>query len=282
MVKFQHSRPVTNLLRSLYEERVKGEEVLIRMRYFLHVTIAFFLIVFLVAGCAKRRAYYHPTVPAEKQIAHMGYTIQVGAFSNVENAARLTDLLRERGLEAIYYVARAGLYKVRIGNFSSKVTARERAESLKSSGIIDEYYVVSPNEYAIAKQKTHGDMYIREELVKTAQSFVDVPYLWGGSSSDAGFDCSGLAMTVYQYNGLNLPRSSREQYEAGAPVDHNSLLKGDLVFFGTTDKDKISHVGIYIGDGRFIHAPGGGKRVRMDSMSKSYYKKRYLGGRTYL
>ena len=271
-----------NLLRSLYEKRVKGKEVSIRRRYFLHITVALILIVFLVTSCAGRRAYRPPPGPVEKQIAHMGYTIQVGAFSNVENAARLTDLLRDKGLEAIYYVARAGLYKVRFGNFSSKIIAREKAEGLKSSGVIDEYYIVSPNEYTIAKQKTYGDMYIREELVKTAQSFVDVPYLWGGSSFDAGFDCSGLAMTVYQYNGLNLPRSSKEQYDVGTPVELDGLMKGDLVFFATADKDKISHVGIYTGEGRFIHAPGGGKKVRVDSMSKSYYKKRYIGGRTYL
>ncbi len=261
---------------------MKGKEVSFKGRYFFHFTIAIFLIVFLVAGCASRRAYRPSPKPADKQIAHMGYTIQVGAFSNVENAGRLTDLLRDRGLEAMYYVARAGLYKVRFGNFSSKMTAREKAEGLKSSGVINEYYIVSPDEYTIAKQKTRGDVYIREELVKTAQSFVDVPYLWGGSSSDAGFDCSGLAMTVYQYNGLNLPRSSKEQYVAGTPVDQDSLLKGDLVFFATVGKDKISHVGIYAGDGRFIHAPGGGNKVRVDSMSKSYYKNRYLGGRTYL
>lgn len=271
-----------NLLRSLYEERVKGKEVSIRRRYFLHITVALILIVFLVTSCAGRRAYRPPPGSVEKQIAHMGYTIQVGAFSNVENAARLTDLLRDKGLEAIYYVARAGLYKVRFGNFSSKIIAREKAEGLKSSGVIDEYYIVSPNEYTIAKQKTYGDMYIREELVKTAQSFVDVPYLWGGSLFDAGFDCSGLAMTVYQYNGLNLPRSSKEQYDVGTPVELDGLMKGDLVFFATADKDKISHVGIYTGEGRFIHAPGGGKKVRVDSMSKSYYKKRYIGGRTYL
>ena len=68
----------------------------------------------------------------------MGYTVQVGAFSNVENAARLTDLLKDRGLEAFYYVAREGLYKVRFGNYSSKVMARESAENLRSSGVINE------------------------------------------------------------------------------------------------------------------------------------------------
>jgi cell wall-associated NlpC family hydrolase len=261
---------------------VKGIETICRRQLFLNVTTLLFLIVAFFAGCAEKRVYRPPAKVIEKRLAHMGYTIQVGAFSNVENAARLTDLLKDRGLEAFYYVAREGLYKVRFGNYSSKVMARESAENLRSSGVINEYYIVSPDEYAVAKQHSHGNMYIRGEIVKTARSFIDVPYLWGGSSSDSGFDCSGLAMTVYQLNGLNLPRSSREQYEAGAPVEQNDLLRGDLVFFSTAGGEKVTHVGIYTGEGRFIHAPGRGKKIRVDSLWRSYYKKRYLGGRAYL
>jgi len=253
-----------------------------REKILLNFAVAVFLIMVFVAGCAEKRVYRPPIKMGEKQLAHMGYTIQVGAFCNVENAARLTDLLKDRGLDAFYFVAREGLYKVRFGNYSSKLTARENAEKLKLSGAINEYYIVSPDEYAIAKQDTHGNTYIREEILKTAQSFIDVPYLWGGSSSDSGFDCSGLAMTVYQLNGLNLPRSSREQYEAGVPVEQNDLLKGDLVFFSTAGGEKVTHVGIYVGEERFIHAPGRGKKIRVDYLSRSYYKKRYLGGRTYL
>jgi cell wall-associated NlpC family hydrolase len=261
---------------------VKGTEGFFSMNCFLKVSIAFFLVVSLVTGCAERRAYRPPPKVVEKKLAHMGYTIQVGAFSHVENAVRLTDLLRDRGLEATYFAARVGLYRVSFGNYPSKMIAREKAENLKSSGVIDEYYIVTPDEYAIAKQQTHGNIYIREELIKTAQNFIAVPYLWGGSSSDAGFDCSGLAMTVYQLNGLDLPRSSKEQYEAGTPVERDSLLKGDLVFFATSGRDKVTHVGIYVGEGRFIHAPGRGKNIRVDPLSRSYYKKRYLGGRAYL
>jgi NlpC/P60 family/SPOR domain len=261
---------------------VKGTEGFFSMNCFLKVSIAFFLVVSLITGCAERRAYRPPPKVVEKKIAHMGYTIQVGAFSHVENAVRLSDLLRDRGLEATYFAARVGLYKVSFGNYPSKMIAREKAENLKSSGVIDEYHIVTPDEYAIAKQQTHGNIYIREELIKTAQKFIAVPYLWGGSSSDAGFDCSGLAMTVYQLNGLDLPRSSKEQYEAGTPVERDSLLKGDLVFFATSGRDKVTHVGIYVGKGRFIHAPGRGKNIRVDSLSRSYYKKRYLGGREYL
>jgi cell wall-associated NlpC family hydrolase len=254
----------------------------LKLRRCVKVAVALFLVILLFAGCAGRRTYSSRPKAIEKPLARLGYTIQVGAFSDVENAARLTEQLQARGLDATYFVARAGLYKVRFGNYPSKAVASQKAESLKSSGLIDEFYVVNPDEYAVAKQQKYGDMYIREELIKTAESFVGVPYLWGGTSPNTGFDCSGLSMTVYQLNGLDLPRSSKEQYEAGTPVEKNDLLKGDLVFFATSGKNKVAHVGIYVGDGRFIHAAGKGKNIRVDHLSKSFYKKTYLGGRTYI
>ncbi len=261
---------------------VEQTEYALRLRCRLKVTGAIFLMIMLFAGCVGRHAYSSRPKAIEKPLARLGYTIQVGAFSDVENAARLTEQLQAKGLDATYFVARAGLYKVRFGNYPSKAIARQKAESLKSSGAIDEFYIVSPDEYAVAKQQQYGDVYIREELIKTAESFVGVPYLWGGTSPNTGFDCSGLSMTVYQLNGLNLPRSSKEQYEAGSPVGRNDLMKGDLVFFATSGKNKVAHVGIYVGDGRFIHAAGRGKNIRMDHLSSSYYKKRYVGGRTYI
>jgi cell wall-associated NlpC family hydrolase len=66
-------------------------------------------------------------------------------------------------------------------------------------------------------------MFLRGEIVKTARSFIGLPYLWGGSSPESGFDCSGLAMAVYHLNGLDLPRSSREQFESGSPVERDEL-----------------------------------------------------------
>jgi cell wall-associated NlpC family hydrolase len=244
--------------------------------------VAFLLLAVLIhGGCGPKRVY-RPQPQEEKKLARMGYTIQVGAFSRVENAARLTEVLRERGLDATYFVASTGLYKVRVGNFSLKSDAADKAENLKSEGVIDDYYIVTPEEYAIAKRQAYGNQYLREELVKSARSFISVPYLWGGSSSDAGFDCSGLTMTVYQINGFDLPRSSKEQYETGIFVERDHLSKGDLVFFATSGDDKASHVGIYAGDDQFIHAPGRGKNIRTDILSSSYFRKRYLGGRSYL
>jgi cell wall-associated NlpC family hydrolase len=89
-------------------------------------------------------------------------------------------------------------------------------------------------------------------------------------------------MAVYQLNGLDLPRSSKEQYRLGEPVGRNDLARGDLVFFSTGRDGKVSHVGIYVGNGRFIHAPGRGKKVSVDSVSRSYFARCYAGGRTYL
>jgi len=212
----------------------------------------------------------------------MGYTIQVGAFSNVENASRLSDHLNTQGLDAYYFVYKKGLYKVRFGNFRSEEDAHKEAVILKAMGVIDGFYIVSPGEYAIARERKYGKNYLRNELVATASTFIGVPYQWGGSSVKKGFDCSGLAMAVYKLNGLNLPRTSGQQYRMGAYVKQNNLSKGDLVFFDTAGKRKVSHVGIYVGEGKFIHAPRKGKTVRISLLSNKYYKKRYWGARSYL
>ncbi|MDI6616495.1 MAG: C40 family peptidase, partial [Syntrophaceae bacterium] len=188
----------------------------------------------------------------------------------------------EDNLDAYYFLYKQGLYKVRFGNFPTRELAAREAEILKAMGVIGEYYIVRPEEYAIAKRPPRDDPFFRDEIVKTARSFLGVPYRWGGASADQGFDCSGLAMAIYRLNGLNLPRTSRQQYESGAAVGSGALAKGDLVFFDTRGKGEISHVGIYAGDGRFIHAPRSGKTVRTSSLSDSYYKNRYVGARTYL
>jgi cell wall-associated NlpC family hydrolase len=221
------------------------------------------------------------TPARQKNPARLGFTIQAGAFSQVENAAKLTSQLQEKGLAATYFTARRGLYKVRFGNFLTRELAQKRAEELRKSGVIDDFYIVRPEEYTIAKLDKRGESFLREELVRTARSFLGVPYLWGGNSADTGFDCSGLTMTVYQINGLDLPRSSGEQFAMGAAVNRSSLAKGDLVFFSSGGK-KASHVGVYAGADLFIHAPEKGKHIRTDSLATEYYGRHFLGARTYL
>jgi len=210
------------------------------------------------------------------------YTIQVGAFSNIDNAVRLTELLQRQGLDAYHFLHSSGLYKVRFENFRAKETARSRAENLMRAGIIDEFYIVGPEDYTAAGDYRDGNTRLREEIVKTARQYIGVPYRWGGESPQAGFDCSGLTMVVYRLNGLNLPRSSGQQWKTGKSIDRRHLQKGDLVFFATAGGNRVSHVGIYAGKNLFLHAPGKNRRIQTSSMSSKYYSSHYVGARSYL
>ena len=89
-------------------------------------------------------------------------------------------------------------------------------------------------------------------------------------------------MVSYRLNGLNLPRVSRNQFKAGKWVSKAQLRPGDLVFFATKGGTRVTHVGMYVGDGNFIHAPRTGKTVRIAKLSNSFFTKTYVGGRTYL
>jgi len=243
------------------------------------------LLILLLSGCGSRSPVVStagPVVIKGGTLAPMGYTIQVGAFSNVENAIKLTETLQGRDLRAYYFIHKTELYKVRFGNFPTREIARSRAEALRAKRIIDEYYIVSPNDYAAARWRKYGGRYLRDEIVETAQTFIGVPYRWGGSSLIHGFDCSGLTMAVYQLNGLDLPRSSKEQWKAGTLINRSQISKGDLVFFAMSGGKAVSHVGIYVGGDRFIHAPGRGKKIRSDLLDNSYYKRRFVGARAYL
>lgn len=252
--------------------------------------MALWLVVFLsIHACAYRKAtvapyqprpLFKPRVMVEAQ--KMGYSIQVGAFQRVDYAARLTRKLEARGIEAFYFAHSSGLYKVRFGDYPTLQAALGEARRLKDAGIIEEFYVVKPGEYAVARGRPREGISVRDDIVDTARQFIGLPYLWGSSDLEAPLDCSGLVMAVYRLNGLNVPRSSEEQYENGTPVGMDELDKGDLVFFSTSGNGRVSHVGIYVGDGKFIHAPGRGKTICADSLSSAYYRDRFYGARTYL
>jgi len=117
-----------------------------------------------------------------------------------------------------------------------------------------------------------------ESIVRTASRFHGVRYRWGGSSR-SGFDCSGFTRYVFRHKaGIELPHSASAQFRRGMPVSRSDLKPGDLVFFQTYRRG-ASHVGIYIGNGKFIHASSAGGRVRVDSLNDGYYRQRYLGAR---
>jgi cell wall-associated NlpC family hydrolase len=121
----------------------------------------------------------------------------------------------------------------------------------------------------------------RAELVLTALNFLDVDYKWGGNSASEGFDCSGFTRHVYQtLGGIPLPRTAEAQAAAPGlrPVALQHLAPGDLVFFDTLRRAN-SHVGIYVGNGRFVHAPRTGAQVRVEDMRSAYWASRFNGAR---
>jgi uncharacterized protein YgiM (DUF1202 family) len=118
---------------------------------------------------------------------------------------------------------------------------------------------------------------IRQNIVADAKKLLGIPYVWGGTTTK-GFDCSGFVQYVLRQNGISMPRTTTEQYQIGTYVTKSDLLPGDLVFLQNTYRAGISHVGIYIGDGKMIHASSS-KGVVISDLSSSYYTQHYYGSR---
>lgn len=121
-----------------------------------------------------------------------------------------------------------------------------------------------------------------QELMLHSMGLVGTPYKWGGSSTATGFDCSGMIQFVYKNAlGVNLPRTARDMAAASRKIPDSRLKAGDLVFFNTGGAHKYSHVGLYIGNGEFIHAPSSGKTIKTEKLSSPFYAKNYLGAHTF-
>lgn len=119
-----------------------------------------------------------------------------------------------------------------------------------------------------------------EDIIREALSRRGTPYVWGGASR-GGFDCSGFICFVFaKQRGMKLPHSASAQARLGAPVEKDQLQPGDVVFFATY-RPTISHVGIYVGDGKFVHAANSRKGTRVDTLTRGYYANRYRGARRY-
>jgi cell wall-associated NlpC family hydrolase len=142
----------------------------------------------------------------------------------------------------------------------------------------------SPGETQAASPETAQAESVRaggrvQQVIEDALRLVGIRYRRGGSSTETGFDCSGFVGYVFRERlGLALPRTSREISHTGEPVDKNELEPGDLVFFNTM-RHAFSHVGIYLGDNQFVHAPRSGRAVRVEDLRDRYWAKRYNGAR---
>jgi cell wall-associated NlpC family hydrolase len=120
----------------------------------------------------------------------------------------------------------------------------------------------------------------RSNVISYAYNFIGRPYVWG-AEGPRSFDCSGFTKYVYRAFGVNLPHYTGSQIGEGSSVSRTNLKQGDLVFF-ITDGASVSHVGIYIGDGEFIHASSGSGKIIVSNLGQSYYNSRYAGGRRIL
>ncbi|MFO8082913.1 MAG: NlpC/P60 family protein [Desulfobacterales bacterium] len=251
-------------------------------RFWPFLIIMLYLLLF-AAACGRHTKpppaspTFPEALPAPK-IEKIRFTIQVGAFSTSARASAYADQLQAAGLDAYYFVDVDHLYKVRLERFNTRKAALERGMDLQARALIDDFIVVHPRR---DMPTTEPSLEPGEGIVHTARRFIGIPYRWGGTSADKGFDCSGLTMTVYRLNGLDLPRTALEQFRAGTPIARKKLQAGDLVFFSTGSTKRISHVGIYSGQGQFIHAPNRGKTIRTTSLANSYFAGRYQGARRY-
>lgn len=119
-----------------------------------------------------------------------------------------------------------------------------------------------------------------DQLIGSAMGLLGVAYRYGGTSARTGFDCSGFMQHIFRTAmGINLPRTAAEQARMGESVSRSELQPGDMVFFRTMGRGRISHVGLYIGSDRFIHAPRTGKNIEITRLSHKYWGAKYAFGR---
>jgi cell wall-associated NlpC family hydrolase len=259
-------------------------------------------------GCAAQ-------VRMAKGITPLGYSIQVGAFSEVKNAERLVSKLQEKGIEAFYFKKENGLYAVRFGDHPSAEAARKAARRLVADHLVGTFFIAAPQDRSARRTEepswrksprtslrrlpdslpapprepspgkevkaARGGDDMGTIAARTAERFVGIPYRWGGDTVVDGMDCSGFVRAVYNLCGVNIPRTSREQYQTGQPVGRDGLQNGDLLFFGASE-EQINHVGIYVGDGKFVHAPRRGDDIKVSSLDEAYFTKKFIGAKRYL
>ena len=154
----------------------------------------------------------------------------------------------------------------------------QRSHGIKADGMI------GPATYSALLGRDMPDIsrgmnYVARRIVSTSMDYLGVPYYFGGTTP-AAFDCSGYVQYVFAQAGISLPRTADVQYEVGTPISTTDLVPGDLVFFSTYTYG-ASHVGIYVGDGNFIHASSS-RGVTISSLGEAYYSSRYIGARRIL
>ena len=155
--------------------------------------------------------------------------------------------------------------------------------TLASSSIACATDLRKPYAWAIQTVKQDASPAHVKKVIKRAHTLLGIPYLWGGMSLEKGFDCSGMLVYLFKHEAdIHVPRTTAAMLGAKLQkVARRDLKPGDAVFFSTQGSTRSNHVGLYIGENRFIHAPRKGKTIRIDSMDNSYWKKNYTTARRF-
>lgn len=247
--------------------------------------------------------------------AETRYGIQVAAFSEFSRAEEVQMALEEAGYIS-YFSEIAGYKRVRVGPFRRRAEAEAEAEALWSFVVARFGPQEFQKPWVIIEDRVLQNAPVRDAalapplvppppraapanatfvlgddrwpdpaavdtraraLIERGFSYLGTPYVWGGEGEE-GFDCSGFTQFLFAGAGYELPRQARNQFKVGEEIAADDLLPGDLVFFSTYSSG-ASHVGIYIGDGQFLHASSGPDQVTVSSLAQRYYTNRYLGAR---
>jgi len=245
------------------------------MRRFSRILLAACLTMFLLSAVAaasptlKNGSHGHDVLLLQQKLKSIGYVLSSldGVFGR-ETEAAVTAFQKEQKIKATGVVNNA--------TWRALKTAKERKTPVwgiqmePPAGKSSAYPLAPNNKPILEKNKVPA-------LLSTAKQYIGVPYQFGGTTPK-GFDCSGFLQFVFAKHGLNIPRLADDQYNLGLRTSSVSqLVPGDLVFF-TTYTEGVSHCGIYVGNGQFIHTSSS-KGVRIDSLSDSYWKPRYVGGK---
>ncbi len=241
-------------------------------------TLFFSAALGLASFCAQ--AQNAATVPATELAASaaMASSDAVVKDASIRTAAATVEKsgsIRDKATEAAAVTLTALLPRLAAGD-TMPMLDRSAMFATDLSRLLSNYDLTRTG--AMAPQESGGKV---QSVLKRALTLLGTPYRWGGTSPDSGFDCSGLVSYVFRTTlGIELPRVSQEmasQDSAELIKDRDNLKQGDLVFFGL--KGRVNHVGIYVGEGRFLHSPSTGKDVRVDSLVTGYWSAKFMQAR---
>lgn len=226
----------------------------------------------------KARVHHGRTVHHGKTVAHskVHAHAHAGTVLDASSAVAATIMPPQLNLRPLFGLSPASLPATSFGMLLAH--ADKPASAVVAVAATNDEQSGSDAEAPVAADENITDL--RKALIALAMKLRDTRYVRGGHDPSTGFDCSGFVRYVFAHAvGMQLPTNSAAQFLAGLKVKRADMKPGDLVFFHTHGKRRISHVGIYISNGRFIHSPTTGKSVEISSLNSGYWAKRFAGAK---